>query len=230
MDYQGNYFPDDIDERESKTYKVVKGIFKWTMYAISFVIYIIVFIILIMNRDSKILEKNYMTDISQLESVEEDSIKLYRIHCPTFMNDKGSLQIFNVDYADDYGIIEMGIKFNPKNLITESQQEYFNNEVKNMEDYDGFIEYRLTDSEGNEYPIVNKITDKHGRYGFARICFSGLDIDLDSNDLRYEKESNVNRTNVTYHLTITRTVDNEELFVFNVYNNEITFSSTEYED
>ncbi len=230
MDYQGNYFPDDVDERESKTYKVVKGIFKWTMYAISFVIYIIVFIILIVNRDSKILEKNYIADVSQLESVEEENIKLYRIHCPTFMNDKGSLQIFNVDYADDYGIIEMGIKFNPKNLITENQQDYFKNEVKSMEDYDGFIEYRLTDSEGNEYPIVNKVTDKNGRYGFARICFSGLDIDLDSNDLRYEKESNVNRTNVTYYLTITRTIDKEELFVFEVYNNKITFSSTEYED
>ncbi len=230
MDYQGNYFPEDRDERESKTYRTIKGIFKWTMYGISFFIYALVFFLLFVNRDSNILEKNYMGEISQLESVDEESIKLYRIHCATFMNEEGSLQIFNVDYAEKYGILELGIKFNPKNLVSSDQQDYFENQVKKMEDYDGFIEYRLTDSEGNEYPIVNKVTDKHGRYGFARLCFSGLDIDLDANDLRYDKESNVNRTNVTYYLTITRCVDNEELFVFEVYNNKITFSGTDYED
>ncbi len=230
MDYQGNYFPEDHDERESKIYKVVKGTFKWTMYGISFILYAVIFFLLFVNRDSKILEKNYMGDLPQLESVEEETVKLYRIHCPTFMNDEGSLQVFNVDYAEDYGIIELGLKFNPKNLVDSDQQDYFDNEVKKMDDYDGFIKYTLTDSEGNEYPIINKVTDKHGRYGFARICFGGIDIDLDSNDLRYKKESNVNRTNITYYLTITRSVDNKELFVFEVYNNKITFSGTDYED
>ncbi len=230
MDYQGNYFPEERDENESKTYRTVKGIFKWTMYGISFVLYAVIFFLLFVNRDSKILEKNYMHELEDFKNVDTETIELYRIHCTTFMNKEGSLQVFNIDYAKDYGILELGVKFNPKNLVNDDQQEYFKNTVKKLEDYDGFIDYKLTDSEGKEYPIVKKVTDKHGRYGFARLCFSGLNIDLDANDLRYKKESNVNRTDITYYLTITRTVDNEELFKFKLYDNKITFSKTEYED
>ena len=60
MDYQGNYFPEDEDERRSVTYKRVKGFFKWTMYGISFVVYALLFYFIFVNRDPALLEKNYM--------------------------------------------------------------------------------------------------------------------------------------------------------------------------
>lgn len=218
MDYQGNYFPEDRDERESKVYRTVKGIFKWTMYGISFVIYAIIFYMLIVNSDSDILETNYMiSEIAQLENEDPDDMELYRINAKVFMNEVGSLQLYNVDYSDEYGLLEMGIKFNAKKLT--------NNERGDC------LSYKLYDSEGNVYPLEYVKTDSGGRYGFTRICFTGIDIDLDSNDLRYDAAtSNAPRTDISYKLDVYRKSDNELLFTFDVYDNTVTFTRTDYDD
>ena len=231
MDYKGDYFPEEHDENESKIYRTVKGIFKWTMYGISFVIYAIIFIILFINRESKILERNYMNEISDITIENTDDVKLYRINTIVFMNDLGSLQLHDVNYAEDYGLLEAGIQFNPKNLLDENDHHLLEEKYAKSSNYNGFLSYKLTDSNGNEYPLVNHVTDSGGRYGYARICFSGLKIDLDSNDLRYdENDSNKKRTAVSYYLIITRETDQKELFKFEIYNNKTTFSKTEYND
>lgn len=230
MDYQGNYFPEEQDENSSKTYRVVKGIFKWTMYGISFLLYAVLFVILFINRDSKILEKNYMAELSVFDGVDTDDIDLYRINTRDFMNeiesedsdnesdlDPGSLQVYNVDYSDEYGVIEIGIKFNANKLTGGDNGDA--------------LEYVLTDSQGNTYPLVHRVTDSGGRYGFARICFSGLDIDLDSNDLRYEEgKTDIVRTDVSYKLAVSKKSDGHLLYEFNIYDNTVTFGSTDYED
>ncbi len=216
MDYQGNYFPEDHDERESKIYRVVKGIFKWTMYGISFLIYGIIFVTLFLNRDSKILEKNYLTEISGFENIDTENIQLYKINARIFMNEDGSLELSNINYSQDYGTIEIGVKFNGKKLTNGDKGDCLN--------------YRLYDSNGTEYELAYLKSDSRGRYGFSRVCFQGLNIDLDSNDIRYDVDSEKPRTNVLYKLDVTRKSDGELLYSFDLYDNKATFSKTDYND
>lgn len=215
MDYQGNYFPDEPDEHQSKTLKNIKSIFKWTMYGISFVIYAVIFYILFINRDSKVLEKNYIHTVEQYEGIEIDSMDLYRINTRIFMNDDGSIQVHNVDYSHRYSTMEIGIKYNAKKNTDNLREDA--------------LEYILTDAHGRQYDIVNIEEASRGRYGFSRIAFEGLNIDLDSNDLRYdiEKPAKV-RSNEEYTLTVIRKSDKSVLFEFIIYDNSTTFNKTEY--
>ncbi len=229
MDYQGNYFPEEQDENESKVYRNVKRIFKWSMYGISFVIYAVLMFILFVNRDSDILETNYMTELSTMTEVNSDDIELYRINTKVFMNELGSLQIFNVDYAPEYGLIEIGVKFNAKKLTNE--------------DYGDCLEYVLSDNKGNTYKLVNKVIDSGGRYGFSRVCFEGINLDFKSNDLRYNEAliygatpalttpSDLwERSDAKYSFAIYRKADGELLYDFLLYDNTTVFNSTDYED
>lgn len=229
MDYQGNYFPEEHDENESKIYRNVKRVFKWGMYGISFVIYGILMFLLFVNRDSGILETNYMTEISGMSEVNGNDIELYRINTRVFMNELGSLQLYSVDYAPEYGLIEIGVKFNAKKLTNE--------------DYGDCLDYILTDSLGNTYKLVNKVTDSGGRYGFSRLCFEGISFDFKSNDLKYNEallhaatptltdaSKLWKRSNVTYSFAVYRKSDGELLYDFLLYDNSTVFNSTDYED
>lgn len=229
MDYQGNYFPEEHDENESKIYRNVKRVFKWTMYGISFVIYAVLMYLLFVNRDSDILETNYMEEVLSENEIDGDDIELYRINTRVFMNELGSLQIFNVDYAPEHGLIEIGVKFNAKKLTNE--------------DYGDCLEYVLTDNTGRSYKLVNKVTDSGGRYGFSRLCYEGIEIDLKSNDLRYNEALNKavspalipeselwQRSNIEYSFAIYRKKDGELLYDFLLYDNSTVFNSTEYEN
>lgn len=214
MDYQGNYFPKDKDENESKTYRTIKGIIKWTMYGISFIIYALIFYILIANRDSDILERNFIKDVVVNDFNAEDTV-LYQINTRVFMNDDGSLQTINVNYSDEFNLLEIGIKYNARKLTNGAHTDA--------------LDYILYDNEGNKYSLVNIVQDSSRRYGFARICFSDIEIDLDSNDLRYDSEKpDKPRSNVTYYLDVVRKTDNSKLFSFEIYNNKTTFTKTEY--
>ena len=242
MDYQGNYFPDDEDERESKTYKRVKGVFKWTMYGLSFVVYALLFYFLFVNRDRAVLEKNYMTEVSGYTQYSEQEIELLRINPREFMNYDGSLQVYNVDYAEALGLLELGLKFNANKLTGGDKGDV--------------IDFVFSDSEGNEYPLAAKHTDSGGRYGFARVCFSGVKLDLDSNDLQTDKtvdsmanelsiddpdefEEAYNRlkrdftpkSDVTYTLSVYfRREDGERtlLHEFVIYDNSVVYYATDY--
>ncbi len=229
MDYQGNYFPEEQDENESKIYRNVKRFFKWSMYGISFIIYAILMVILFANCDSDILETNYMTELPGMTEVNGDDIELYRINTRVFMNELGSLQLYSVDYAPEYGLIEIGVKFNAKKLTND--------------DYGDCLEYVLSDSNGNVYRLVNKVIDSGGRYGFSRVCFEGVNLDFKSNDLKYnEALTNTatpafvdpsqlwKRSELKFNFAVYRKVDGELLYDFVLYDNSTVFNSTDYVD
>ena len=228
MDYQGNYFPDEHDENESITYRRVKGFFKWTMYGISFLIYAIIFITLIVNRDSKILKKNYWASLPGNEEINTKTVEMYHINTKDFMEQLGTLQLHNVDYAPEHKYLEIGVKFNAKKL---TDGDYINDTT-----------YVLTDSEGNTYKVDNLIREGRGRYGFARICFSGVTLDLDSNDLNYnlaltgsirpaipDNSIKKERSDIKFTLSVYRISDGELLYDFDVYDNSVSYTKTEYE-
>ena len=217
MDYQGNYFPEEHDENESKVYRTIKGIFKWSMYAVSFVIYAIIFYMMIVNSDSYILKKNYMGELNEFDAVEVQDIELYRINTRIFMDELGTVQVYNIDYAHEFDVIEIGVRYNSKKLTDGNQGDCLN--------------YILYDSDGNRFPIEKHVIDGGGRYGFARICFTDVDINLDDNDLRYEgKGSNPKGTGKTYHLEIRRKSDNYLIYTFDIYDNSTTFNKVDYHD
>ena len=228
MDYQGNYFPDEHDENESVTYRRVKGFFKWTLYGISFLIYAIVIVTLILNRDNKILKKNYWATLHADEEINLKTVEMYHINTKDFMEEYGTLQLHNVDYTPEYGYLEIGVKFNAKKLTSG--------------DYTENVTYVLTDNNGNTYVAKNIVKDGRGRYGFARICFSDVKLDLDSNDLNYnmaligsilpalpDDSINKERSDVRYTLSVYRISDGELLYDFDVYDNSVTYTKTEYE-
>lgn len=228
MDYQGNYFPEDHDENESKTYRKIKGVFKWTMYGISFLLYAVIIIMLFVNRNSGILETNYMSSVVDFKESDYDDVKLFRINAKDFMNDLGSLQLYNIDYSQDYSLLEIGVKYNVKKILNSDENEN--------------LVYVLKDSDGNTYDLVNTVIDSRGRYGFARLCFKNVNIDLDSNDLRYNMAQSgalvpavpsadalCKRSNVSYQFLIL-SPSGETIHKFTIYDNSVTFNSTEYEN
>jgi hypothetical protein len=187
------------------------------MYGISFLLYIIFFVVIVINRDSYILEKNYMNELPEFENVDTKDIELYRINSRVFMTDDGSIQLHNIDYSEEYGILEIGIKYNAnKDTVTKGERG-------------DAIEYVLTDSNGNRYSRVKHVIDSAGRYEFARICFSGIDIDLDQNDLRQEGDNQYGKGKL-YQLTLYRKSDGHKLHTFDIYDNSVTFYKTEFND
>jgi hypothetical protein len=93
------------------------------------------------------------------------------------------------------------------------------------------VTFKLYDKEGNVYTLSKTVVDDHGRYGFAKLCFIGINIDLDSNDLRYDNDNpTLPRSGNEYFLDIVRISDNEKLFTFKIYDNQTTFSKTDYKN
>ncbi|MBQ0109114.1 MAG: hypothetical protein KBS44_02395 [Clostridiales bacterium] len=225
MDYQGFYFPEDHDEHESKIYRVVKGIFKCALYGISFLIYAVLLFMLAVNRDSIILTSNYMKDTAIMSGVDTDTVAMRHLYTKEYMNADedgtyiGSIQLFDVDHATDYGILELGVKYNVNKLTAGIK--------------DDILEYSLIGPDGKEHQIVNRVftsSPKGGRYSFVRLCFSDVEIDYDSNGMVYDNVSQ--RTDNTYTLNVYDTNANGRgklLDSFIVYDNETNFETTKYE-
>ena len=173
MDYQGNYFrDDDEDEYRFKSTKIIKNIFKYILYGLSFLVWAILIYLLIANRDRSLLEENYMTEIENV-TISDKNDALIRINPPEFMNYDGSTQIFNADYSYEYGLLEIGVKYNVNAYKTKLE----GGTETEMEP-----EFILTDNNGTVYPVEYVKTETGGRYSFNRICFSGLAIDLKSSE------------------------------------------------
>ena len=162
MDYQGNYFPEEHDERESKTYRTVKGIFKWTMYGLSFLVYAIIFFVIFSSCDSRIITRNYYG--GYIENFDPAGETVYRLNTEEFMNYDGSVQLSDIDYSDKYGFLEVGVKLNAKKQLGGNKDERF--------------EAVLTDNLGNTFTLAGVQRDTNLRYSFARFSFSGVALDL----------------------------------------------------
>lgn len=162
MDYQGNYFPEEHDERESKTYRTVKGIFKWTMYGLSFLVYAIIFFVIFSSCDSRIITQNYYG--GYIENFDPAGETVYRLNTEEFMNYDGSVQLSDIDYSDKYGFLEVGVKLNAKKQLGGNKDERF--------------EAVLTDNLGNTFTLAGVQRDTNLRYSFARFSFSGVALDL----------------------------------------------------
>ena len=147
----------------SKAYRIVRGCFKGLLYGASALVWILIFYILFSTRDSKLLDRMYFTDATRSAADATKDYRIYQLYTGDFMNENGSIELRNLYYAPESGELEIGVKYNKK--LTDGNTT------------DG-IQYVLTDQNGTEYALVRLETDVIGRYGYARVCFSGLSIPL----------------------------------------------------
>ena len=190
----------------SKAYRIVKGCFKGILYGASALVWILVFYVIFTTRESKLMDQMHFTDATRTLAEKTEDYRVYQIYPADFMNQGGSIELGNVYYARETGELEFGVKYNKK--LTDGNTT------------DG-IRYVLTDQDGNEYPVERIETDVIGRYGYARVCFSGLSIPVEEKDkwdLRltltlYQKDSDLP---LTSYISADRTeeINNASLLVF----------------
>ncbi len=208
---------EERDERESKTYRVIRGCFKGVLYGASALVWILVLITVFNTRESKLLSRMYFTDATKSVAEATEDYRVYQLHVQDFMNQGGSITVANIWYAPESGELELGVKYNKK--LTDGST-------------DDPILYVLKDNNGKEYPIVGYHEDAIGRYGYARVCFGEVSLPL-------EQE----KTDMTLTLTLSRKSDgallstyiNEEHDLvnnaeFTIYSRETIVQSTEYDD
>lgn len=80
MDYEGKYFPDEDDGRQSKSGKIVKKIFKYLIYGISFLVYAILIYRIIATSDLDLVEQMIFTAETRSEAGQAgDGFALYTV-------------------------------------------------------------------------------------------------------------------------------------------------------
>jgi hypothetical protein len=173
MDYKGY---NDIDEEEldpnnpwdTASVKRVKRIFKILFYSISFIIYAALFFVIFTSCDPGMFDKMFFTEKTRsMAQQSPDTFKVYKVQTKDFMNYDGSVELANIYYAKDSEELEVGVKFNLKKLTNGK-----------IEDALIFI---LKDSNGNYYTTVNEVYDSNRKYGYARVTFSSVKLDLQQN-------------------------------------------------
>ena len=151
----------------SKAYRILRGCFKGVLYGASALVWILIFYTLFSTRESKLLKRMYFTDATHSVAAETEDYRVYQLYTGGFMNRDGSIELRNLWYAPETGELEIGVKYNKKLIDTS---------------LDNPVRYVLTDQDGKEYPLVRLEQDAIGRYGYARVCFSGLSIPVKEED------------------------------------------------
>ncbi|MDD4422424.1 MAG: hypothetical protein PHD46_05255 [Eubacteriales bacterium] len=186
MDFNKNY--DETDEelypRESKTHRTVRYIFRYTLYGISFLIWGIIMYLLFSTKEPGMFDDMIFTSETHAAAKKDpDAFTVYNIQPRTDMNYFGSIQLHNIYYADTVDQIEIGVMFN-LDKITGGKTE-------------NALVYILKDSKNNYYDMVNLVSDSNSRYGYLRVCFENVSIDLEKNKyynhiISYDFESEYN--------------------------------------
>lgn len=153
------------DERESKTFRLLKNILKWTVYGLSALVWILILFTVFSTRESKIYEQMLFTEATEEHAKQTEEYRVHQVYIQDFMNDSGDIALSSNScyYAPETGELTVGIRYNKK--LTGS-------------DTTDSILYVLKDQDGNEYPAVIMDEDEIGRYGYARVCFTGLSLPL----------------------------------------------------
>ncbi len=153
------------DERESKTFRLIKNILKWTVYGLSALVWILILAVVFSTRESKIYEQMMFTEATEKLAEQTEDYRVHQVYIKEFMNDSGDITLSSNTcyYAPETGELTVGVRYNKK--LTDS-------------DTTDSIRYVLKDQDGNEYSAVVLDEDAIGRYGYARVCFTGLSLPL----------------------------------------------------
>ncbi|HBL84036.1 MAG: hypothetical protein A2Y17_05640 [Clostridiales bacterium GWF2_38_85] len=220
MDYKGDYFPEEEDNIESykmTTAKAVKLFFKFLLYFIAIAIYGVIMFRFITSCDSSILEKVYFSDEAKAVYTENpDNFEVYYIRTVNYLNSDGTIQLKKIAYSPSINEFEIGIKF--KDTITDGNT-------------DAVFKYTLADSNDNQYELVSRRSDNRFNYGYERVSFKGINLDLSLNIIN--NLNNSDEMSKFYDTTSKDDVDNDPnnvRYTFSVYYNDELIDSFEIYD
>lgn len=170
MDF--NNYDDDSEEElyphQSKTQKIVKYTFRYTLYAISFLIWIILLFSVFSSCDPGMFNNMFFSDQArEIAEKEQNSFDVYNIQPAVDMNYLGTVQLKSIYYAADADELEIGIQFNLEKVAGGK--------------LDNSLVFVLTDDNDNYYKAVYMVTDSNRKYGYARVSFAGVVLDLENN-------------------------------------------------
>lgn len=169
MSFNDNDFDEVRDERESKAFRAIRGCFKGLLYGASALVWILILYTVFTTRESKLFEQMYFTEATEKVAKESEEYRVHQLIITDFMNDQGDIALSSNSsyYAAETGELSIGVRYNKK--LTDSGTS-------------DSILYVLKDQDGNEYPAAVMEEDEIGRYRYARVCFTGLNIPLKEKD------------------------------------------------
>ena len=169
MDYKGYDEEEELENPwNTEGTRRIKRIFKAIFYSISFVVYAVLFFIFFTSCEPGMFDKMFFTEKTrEFARQNPEAIQIYKIRPKDFMNYDGSIELAHIYYAKNTEELEVGVKYNLKKL-TDGKVE-------------GALVYILEDSDGNFYTTVSEVYDSNRRYGYARVTFSSVNIDLTQN-------------------------------------------------
>ena len=165
MSFNDQDFDEVRDERESKSFRIIKRSFKILLYGASALVWILIFVVIFATRESDLLEEMIFTMDTQKIAAETENYQVDQIIVSDFQNERSD-KIIKISsntcyYARETGELEMGIQYNKQ--LTDS-------------DTTDSIKFVLQDQDGNVYPVLQVEEDSIGRFGYVRVCFGGIKI------------------------------------------------------
>ncbi len=165
MSFSDQDFDEVRDERESKSFRIVKNTFKGLLFGASALVWILIFVVIFTTRESDLLEEMIFTEATQKIANSTEEYQVDQIIVSDFQNERSD-KIIKISsntcyYARETGELELGIQYNKQ--LTDS-------------DTTDSIRFVLKDQDGNEYPVLQVEEDAIGRFGYVRVCFGGLKI------------------------------------------------------
>ena len=177
MDYRGDYFPDDelLDLRWTSG-KVVKAIFKSFIYFCAIAIYLVIFFRMYVSSELPLVKETVLSSEAQaIYKADPKDFELYRVDSKSTSSNSGGVMLRRMLYAPKVNEFEIGVRYNSKKLTGGDLNEPFH--------------YVLKDNKGNVFEMVNRVSDSRFEYGYERVCFGGVVIDVSDNVAYRDPES-----------------------------------------
>lgn len=177
MDYRGDYFPDDelLDLRWTSG-KVVKAIFKSFIYFCAIAIYLVIFFRMYVSSELPLVKETVLSSEAQaIYKADPKDFELYRVDSKSTSSNSGGVMLRRMLYAPKVNEFEIGVRYNSKKLTGGDLNEPFH--------------YVLKDNKGNVFEMVNRVSDSRFEYGYERVCFGGVVIDVEDNVAYRDPES-----------------------------------------
>ncbi len=206
-----------FDEQKSKKFGVGK-VFKWIMLLIIIFVYGVLFARCMVSRDHKIVNEIIRDEIFQAALVENRD---------TFTVEKYAMQSAWVAIRDN-----RLIEFDQLNYIPLAKQMQF--AVKFSTDlpeceYDEQIpfKFRLMDENGNEYTDYWYKYASRSRFGFVRVCFNGIDFEIDG---EYDENGKAKRHRYTLYIDmVDQNGEYSELCNYKIYDGSSVYKNIDFE-
>lgn len=177
MDYKGDYFPDEelLDMRWTSG-KVVKAVFKSFIYFCAIALYLVIFFRMFVSCEAGLVKDTYLSpEAREIYLSNKQDFPLYRVDSKYTSSESGEVMLRRMVFAPKVNEFEVGVRFNSRKLTGG--------------DLDRPLSYVLRDNKGNTYEMVNRESTSRFEYGYERVCFKGITIDVADNVSYREPES-----------------------------------------